>query len=48
MSSNIESYRQDLQKLIESGDALHMAIQYEHYPEAFAEKLEDKLDDYVK
>ena len=48
MTTNLETFKKDLKRLITTGDLLHMAIQYECYPEQFEEQLGDKLEEYVK
>ena len=48
MTTNLDSFKDDLKKLILAGDFLHMAIQYECYPDQFEEQLGDKLEEYVK
>jgi len=44
MSLKIEKYEKDLNALIELGNSLHMAMQYECLPESFSKVLEKKLD----
>jgi hypothetical protein len=48
MTTNLDTFKKDLERLIASGDLLHMAIQYECLPEQFEEQLGDKLDEFVK
>lgn len=48
MTTNLDLFKDDLKKLIYAGDMLHMAIQYECYPEKFDEKLGDDLKEFVK
>ena len=48
MTTNLDTFKKDLERLIVSGDLLHMAIQYECLPEQFEEQLGDKLEEYVK
>ncbi len=48
MPTNLDTFKKDLERLIVSGDSLHMAIQYECSPEQFKDQLGDKLDEYVK
>ena len=48
MNTNLDTYKKDLKRLILAGDALHMAIQYECYPEQFEEKLGDEVEKYIK
>jgi hypothetical protein len=48
MSTNIESYKEDLKRLLNRADLLHMAIQYEYYPEKFLELLGDKAEQITK
>jgi hypothetical protein len=48
MSSNIEKYKKDLEKLEKKGEALLSAMQYECYPERFEEALGDKLKEFKK
>ena len=40
MTSNLDRYKNDLERLKSEGDRLHMAMQYECFPEQFAELLE--------
>ena len=44
MSEKIKRFRDELKGLIARGDLLHMAIQYECYPEEFKEKLQEALN----
>jgi hypothetical protein len=51
--SNLEKYRVDLKKLIDSGDMLHMGVQHEYHPKEFADAYKKdggnaKYEDYVK
>ncbi len=39
MLSNLENYRKDLERLVEKGNLLLYAIQYECYPEQFKETI---------
>lgn len=54
MTSNIDRFRKDLDRLISTGDMLHMAIQYECHPEEFRAmvkksfKTKDAGDKYIK
>ncbi|MBN1786981.1 MAG: hypothetical protein JW806_01150 [Sedimentisphaerales bacterium] len=48
MKTNLDAFKNDLKRLIEAGDLLHMSIQYEYLPEQFEETLGDKLQDFVK
>lgn len=48
MSTNLDIYKEDLERLITMGDLLHMAIQYDCFPEQFEEQLGDKLKEYIK
>ncbi|MBE8232617.1 MAG: hypothetical protein HAW67_02690, partial [Endozoicomonadaceae bacterium] len=44
MQENIEKYREDLKNLTSKGDNLHIAMQYECYPN----EVEDKLGKNAK
>lgn len=48
MQSNIEKYKDDLNKLIEKGNSLHMSMQYECFPEEVEEQLGEKFKKVVK
>ncbi|WP_136420245.1 hypothetical protein [Herbaspirillum sp. ST 5-3] len=52
MSSNIERFKKDLAKLVNKGNALHMAMQLNCFPKEFKaqlkEQLKDKTDEFIK
>jgi len=48
MSSNIEKYKKDLEKLIKHGESLQTAMEYDCYPEQYEEALGDKLKSFKK
>lgn len=47
MQSNISKYKDDLNKLIENGNSLHMAMQYECFPEEVKDNLGKKADKII-
>ncbi|WP_321991490.1 hypothetical protein [Marispirochaeta aestuarii] len=47
MSTNIRKYKTDLETLLKRANQLHMAIQYESYPEAFKNAAGEKADDII-
>jgi hypothetical protein len=48
MQANLEKYKKDLEQLIAKGELLHIAMQYECYPEEVREKLGKKADEIIK
>jgi hypothetical protein len=48
MPSNLERFKKDLKDLIDRGDNLQNAIQYESHPEEFREQLETLVEDKKK
>ena len=52
MSSNIDRFKKDLEKLIRKGNSLHMAMQLDCFPKEFKaqlkEQLKDKTDEIIK
>lgn len=52
MATNIDRYKDDLKKLLDTGNDLYNGMQYECYPEKFKElaklQLKDKTDEYIK
>ena len=48
MQSNLQKYKKDLERLIEKGELLLMAMQYECFPEKMKEALGDKADKVIK
>ncbi len=52
MSSNVDRFKSDLEKLKKSGDALLMAMQLDCYPNdlktTIKKQLKDKADEYIK
>ena len=48
MSTNIDSFKSDLKRLIEKGDALWMALIYECDPEQSKKKFGKKIEEFVK
>ncbi|PIR55470.1 hypothetical protein COU74_00845 [Candidatus Peregrinibacteria bacterium CG10_big_fil_rev_8_21_14_0_10_36_19] len=52
MITNLQKYKEDLEKMISTGQDLHTAMQYESYPEEFEKqlkpRLKEKYADFVK
>ena len=50
MSTNIEAYRDDLNRLVDLGNSLYMAIQFECHPEEFRAALggKKKAEEFIK
>ena len=48
MTPNLEKYKKDLSALIDLGDQLFMAIQFECYPEEFKKAIEKRLKSEAK
>ncbi len=48
MSSNIEKYKKDLEKLVFKGEGLYVAMQYECFPKRTEETLGEKLNEFKK
>lgn len=48
MTTNLDAFKKDLERLIANGDLLRMAVQYEYLSEQFEENLGDKLEEFVK
>ena len=48
MSSNVEKYKKDLEALVNKGEGLLSAMQYECFPGRFEEALGDKLKEFKK
>ncbi|MFA6897143.1 MAG: hypothetical protein WCQ96_02580 [Patescibacteria group bacterium] len=48
MISNIEKYKNDLDRLISSGDLLFNSIYYEYYPEMFDQQIRKSIKDEAK
>ncbi len=48
MQSNIEKYKEDLNKLIDKGNLLHVAMQFECYPEEINKKLGREAKKVIK
>lgn len=45
MKTNIDKYKEDLEKLISEGNDLHRSMQYECYPKEFEEQVRPELGD---
>jgi len=48
MSSNLDRYKSDLKSLLKKAEDLHLAIQYECYPDEFRKHAGDQTDAIVK
>jgi len=50
MNNNLEKYKNDLKKLIDKGDKLHLAMQFECSPDTFhdAAKEDKKIEEVIK
>ena len=48
MPTNLDKYKEDLDKLVEKGNMLFNAIQYECFPERFKEILGDEAEGFIK
>ncbi|MCD4782178.1 MAG: hypothetical protein K8S27_16760 [Candidatus Omnitrophica bacterium] len=48
MQSNLEKYKKDLERLVEKGDLLLIAMQNDCFPEQIAKVLGDKAKEYIK
>ena len=48
MESNLEKYKKDLKKLLDNGNKLHIAMQYECFPKEVKKELGDKSEEKIK
>lgn len=48
MPENLEKYKKDLKKLIDKGELLHIAMQYECFPEEVTKKLGENAEQIIK
>jgi hypothetical protein len=45
MKTNLDKYKEDLERLISEGNDMHLSIQYECYPKEFEEQIKTDLGD---
>ena len=48
MQENLKKYKKDLERLIDKGELLHMAMQYECFPEETKEVIGEEADKIIK
>lgn len=48
MQANLEKYKIDLKKLVDQGELLHAAMQYECYPDEFKKAYGKDADKLIK
>jgi hypothetical protein len=48
MQANLEKYKQDLEKLVKKGELLHIAMQYDCFPEEVKKALGKNADETIK
>ena len=48
MSTNLDNFKKDLEKLLQRAKILHIAMQHECYPEDFKKRFGDKYEEYTE